>query len=150
MICRWPRPLLAFVALILAMAAILFTPAVAFAQEIQGEDTAVAPVATLTLSAFSVLVLTSLLIPTLTGLVTRLNATATVKQIITALISTIAGVVTTASQIDGTAVISLATLQYAVLSFLIATVGYLGLYKPHQADEKLGPDIGIKTIGPIG
>lgn len=130
--------------------AAFFTALPAGAQEITEEAPAVAPVAVLELSSFTVLVITSLLIPFLTGLATRLQATATVKQIVTAFISAIVGIVTTSTQVDGTAVISLATLQYAMLAFFIATVGYLGLYKPHQADAKLTPDRGILKLGPIG
>lgn len=125
--------------------AVLLGPAAAtaLAEDIPNDATAVAPVATLTLNAFTVLVITSLLIPLATGLVTKLAASATVKQIITAAISTVVGVVTTSTQVDGTAVVSLATVQYALLAFAIATVGYLGLYKPHQANAKLAPNTGL-------
>lgn len=128
----------------IALAALLGPgAAMAAAEDIPNDATAVAPVATLTLSAFTVLVVTSLLIPLATGLVTKLAASATVKQIITAAISAVVGIVTTSTEADGTAVISLATLQYALLAFAIATVGYLGLYKPHQANAKLAPNTGV-------
>ena len=127
----------------IALWLLLGTAATAAAQVIENEDTAVAPVATLTLSAFTVLVVTSLLIPLATGLVTKLQASPTVKQIVTAAISAAVGIVTTSTQADGTAVISLATVQYALLAFAIATVGYLGLYRPHQTNAKLGPNMGV-------
>lgn len=110
---------------------------------IEDEATAIAPVATLTLSEFTVLVIISLLIPLATGLVTKLQASATVKQVVTAAISTVVGIVTTSTQADGTAVVSLATVQYALLTFAIATVGYLGLYRPHDANAKLAPNSGL-------
>lgn len=128
----------------IALAALLGPAAtMAAAEDIPNDATAVAPVATLTLNAFTVLVVTSLLIPLATGLVTKLAASATVKQIITAAISAVVGVVTTSTQVDGTAVVSLTTVQYALLAFAIATVGYLGLYKPHQANAKLAPNAGV-------
>ena len=144
------RFLLAMTAIAVAVGALLFAPAAALAQEIENSDTAVAPVAGLHLDEFTVLIITSLLIPFLTGLATKVNAPASVKQIITAAISAIVGVVTTSTQVDGTAIISLTTVQYALLSFAIATVGYLGLYKPHDLDAKLAPDSGLERIGPIG
>lgn len=131
------------IAAAIVLAALLGPAAIAGAQEIPNDATAVAPVATLTLSAFTVLVITSLLIPVATGLLTKLQATATVKQVITAAIAAVVGIITTSSQADGTAVISLATVQYALLAFAIATVGYLGIYKPHALDAKLAPNAGL-------
>lgn len=126
-------------------AAVLLGPgaSAAVAQEITDDATAVAPVASLTLSAFTVVIITSLLIPLATGLVTKLAASATVKQIVTAAISAVVGIVTVSTQADGTAVVSLATLQYALLSFAIAVVGYLGLYQPHNTNAKLAPNVGL-------
>lgn len=123
--------------------AVLIGPAIAGAQDIQNDATAVAPTAALTLSAFTVLVITSLLIPVATGLLTKAAASPTVHQIVTALISIVAGVITTNTQLDGTAVVSLVTLQYAGLAFLIATAGYLGIYRPHDTNAKLVPDVGF-------
>lgn len=140
------RSMLALVAALLALMAVIATPVVAFAQEIENDATAVAPVAGLHLDEFTVLIITSLLIPLATGLITKLSASATVKQILTALISTAVAIVTTSTQVDGTAIVSLATVQYALLSFAIATVGYLGLYKPHDANAKLAPDAGVDRL----
>lgn len=130
----------------LALATIFALPGVALAQEIENDATAVAPVAGLHLDEFTVLIITSLLIPLATGLITKVSASPTVKQILTALISTAVAIVTTSTQVDGTAIVSLATVQYALLSFAIATVGYLGLYKPHDANAKLAPDKGLERL----
>lgn len=113
------------------------------AQDIPGDATAVAPVASLTVNAFLVVVLTSLLIPVATGLLTKANASPTVHQIVTAFIAMVSGVITTSTQLDGTAIISAATVQYALLAFLIATAGYLGIYRPHNTNAKLAPDAGL-------
>lgn len=120
------------------VAVVLVGPAVhAGAQEITDDTTAVAPVASLELSAFTVLVITSLLIPVATGIASRWIHSTTGLQIFTAAVSGISGAVTTSTQLDGTAVVSLATLQYALLAFLVATAGYLGIYRPHNANAKL-------------
>jgi hypothetical protein len=115
------------------------------AQEIPNDASAVAPVASLTLSAFMVLVLTSLLIPAVTGLITKSTASATVKQLVTLAVSALNGLVVTSTQSDGTALISATTAQYALLSLGIAIVSYLGIYKPHDLNNSraLMPDIGI-------
>lgn len=130
-------------ALVLGLMAVLATPSLVLAQEIPNDAPAVAPVAGLKLSEFTVLVITSLLIPLATGLITKISASATVKQIVTLALATVVGIVTTSTQVDGTAIISLTTLQYALLSFAIAVVSYLGLYKPHDANAKLAPNAGI-------
>lgn len=122
---------------------LLYPAALAGAQEIPNDAPAVAPVAGLKLTEFTVLVITSLLIPLATGLITKLNASATVKQIVTLALSTVVGIVTTSTQADGTAIISLTTVQYALLSFAIAVVSYLGLYKPHDANARLAPNAGL-------
>ena len=130
--------------LLVALFGLIGTDAImAGAQEIENDATAVAPTAALTLSAFTVLIVTSLLIPVATGLLTKAAASATVHQIVTAVISTIAGIITTSTQLDGTAVISLTTVQYAGLAFLIATAGYLGIYRPHDTNAKLVPEVGF-------
>ena len=137
------RFMLALVAIALALAAVVASPSIAFAQEIPNDAPAVAPVASLTLSAFLVLVLTSFLIPAATGLLTKVNASATVKQVVTLILSALNGLVITSTLADGTALISAATAQYALLSLGIAIVSYLGIYKPHDANSKLMPDAGL-------
>lgn len=126
-------------------AMVLVVAGPAGAQEVPqaGDAPAVAPVEVLTLSAFMVLVLTSFLIPLATGLVTKLNASATVKQVVTLVLSAVTGLVTTATQADGTAVISATSAQYALLSLGIAIVSYLGVYQPHGANTRLAPHRGI-------
>lgn len=128
---------------LIAFGVLLLGAAPALAQEIPNDAPAVAPVASLELNEFTVLVITSLLIPLATGLITKLSASATVKQIVTLALATAVGVITTGTQVDGTAIISLTTVQYALLSFAIAVVSYLGLYKPHDANAKLAANTGI-------
>lgn len=117
----------------------------AIAQEVPPADEAVAlaPAAALTLSAFFVLVLTSFLIPLAVGLLTKLQASATVKQVLTLVLSAVTGLVTTATQADGTAVISASSAQYALLALGVAIVSYLGVYKPQDANARLAPTVGF-------
>lgn len=130
---------------VLAVVAVCGAATGAAAQEVPqaGDAPAVAPVQVLTLSAFFVLVLTSFLIPLATGLVTKLRASATVKQVVTLVLSAVTGLVTTATQADGTAVISATSAQYALLSLAVAVVSYLGVYGPHATNARLAPDRGI-------
>lgn len=139
-----PRRLLQAVAVLaVALFAVLLTPVAVFAQEIPNDAPAVAPVASLTLSAFVVLVVTSFLIPLATGILTKLAASPTVKQVVTLILSAINGLVVTSTQADGTALLSLATAQYTLLSLGIAIVSYLGIYKPHDVNAKLAPEAGF-------
>lgn len=139
------RRLLCAFALVFAF---LQTPVIGFhaiagAQDITDNATAVAPVASLTLSAFTVLVLSSFLIPVVNGLLVRSGASTVVKQIVAAFLSTIAGLLTTYTQLDGTAMLSLATLQYAMLSWLVAAAGYLAVFKPLGTNDQLLPNRGL-------
>lgn len=127
----------------IVLAAIIGPAAIAGAQAIENDTTAIAPVASLTLSAFVVLVLVSFLIPVAVGLITKSTASATVKQVVLLVLSAVTGLVTTATQADGTAVISLTSVQYALLALGIAITSYLGIYKPHDTNAKLAPNAGI-------
>ena len=95
------------------------------------------------LSALTVVLLVSLVIPVATGIVTKLNAPATVKQIVALVFATANGLITTATMSDGTAVISKETLIVTLIGFGIQTATYLGIYAPHNANAKLAPNAGI-------
>jgi hypothetical protein len=110
----------------------------ALAQEIPpAEDaSALAPSGALTLTAFHVHLVVVLLIPVATGIVSRWIHNTTALQIITAAISGIVALVTVGTQLDGTAIISASSLQYAFVDFLVASAGYLMIYKPHQLNAR--------------
>lgn len=133
----------ALLVLAVFLAAFFTATGVAAGQEIPNDAPAVAPVAELTLNAFGVLVISSFLIPLATGLITKLSASATIKQVVTLILSALTGVITTSTQVDGTAVISMTTVQYSLLSLGIAIVSYLGIYAPHDANQKLAPEVGL-------
>lgn len=125
------------------LAAFFTATGVAAGQEIPNDAPAVAPAAAITLNAFLVLAVTSFLIPVATGLLTRAAASVTLKQVVTLVLAAISGIVTTSTQVDGTAVISATTAQYALLSLGIAITSYLGIWKPHAINAKLAPEAGV-------
>lgn len=97
----------------------------------------------LTLSALVVTMIVSYLIPAVTALLTKANASAWLKQFVTAVLAAANGLVVTATQIDGTAVISKQALVLALGSFIAAQASYVGLYKPHAANAKIAPAKGL-------
>lgn len=97
----------------------------------------------MTLSALIVTTIVTFLIPAVTALLTKATASTGLKQFVTALLAAINGVVVTATQVDGTAVISKQALILALGSFLAAQAAYVGLYKPHDANGKIAPDKGL-------
>lgn len=98
---------------------------------------------TITLSAFLVTLVVGYLLPLGTALLTKLRASASVKQLITAVLSAVNGFIVTSTVQDGTAVFSKETLLFAILSFVTANVGYVYTFKPHGLDEKMAPHKGI-------
>lgn len=97
----------------------------------------------LVINATGVMLLLSLVIPAVVGLVTKYNAPPVVKYVVTLLASTVASVVNAAITLDGTAVVSKEAAILAGVQFLTATLVYLGLYKPVDANAKLAPNSGI-------
>lgn len=93
--------------------------------------------------AFTVTALISLVIPVLTGLVTKVTAAPAVKQVVTIVLAAVNTLVVNATLADGTAVISKETGLLWAVSTGIAITSYLGLYKPHDANTKLSPQSGI-------
>lgn len=111
-----------------------------FGQEATG-DTPIG--ATFTLSAFWVLIIGMLLIPVATGLITKANASATVKQIVTLVISAVVSIISISRQETGIAVVSWNTVVLIVVQTLAAIATYLGVYKPHELNAKTAPAVGI-------
>jgi len=98
---------------------------------------------TITLSAFLVTLLISYLIPLVTALLTKVTASPTVKQLVTAFLAAVNGFVVAATQADGSALFTKEMLLFAVISFITANVGYISLWKPHAIDTKIAPSKGI-------
>jgi len=98
---------------------------------------------TITASAFLVTMIVSYLIPLATALITKLSASALVKQLVTAFLSAVTGFLTVSAGANGTAVFSAQSVLFAALSFAIANISYLSIFKPHDADAKILPTAGI-------
>lgn len=93
--------------------------------------------------AFTVTALVSLVIPVLTGLITRYDASPTLKQLFTIFFAAVNTIVVQSTLADGTAVISKETgLQWAV-STAIALFSYVGIYKAHDLNASLAPEKGL-------
>ena len=82
-------------------------------------------------------------IPLLTGLVTKLVASARLKAVITLFLSAVAGVVTQSLVDGGGAVLSDETLILAGIAFVQAIASYLGFWKNFDINEKLAPNQGL-------
>jgi hypothetical protein len=93
--------------------------------------------------AFVVSALLSLIIPVVTGLLTKVTAAPAVKQIITIVLAAVASLISTNTVQDGTAVISKETGLLWAMNTAIAITSYLGIYKPHDANAKLSPESGL-------
>lgn len=101
-----------------------------------------------------VMFVVSLLIPIANGLLTKYTLSSGVKAVITIVLNAVAALVLTATQADGTAVISNSTLLTFVFGTIVSVVSYLGLYKPvgltsSVPDGKLAPRSGVgPDVGP--
>lgn len=85
----------------------------------------------------------SVLLPIVVGFVTKANASTALKQIVSIAASIGTGLVVTATQVDGVAVISKQAAFYAFVAFATQTATYLGIYKPQNANAKIAPKVGI-------
>ena len=95
-----------------------------------------------------VMTVISLIIPLVTGLLTKYTLPGWIKGIITIVLNAIAAAILTATQADGTAVFSNATLMTAIYGVIISVVTYLSVYKSagltsSSPDGALAPRAGI-------
>ena len=85
----------------------------------------------------------SVLLPLLVGIVTKAHTSTTLKQVVNIAASIATGLIVTATQADGVAVISKEAAFYAFVAFAVQTATYLGIYKPQNANAALAPNLGI-------
>jgi hypothetical protein len=85
---------------------------------------------TITLSALSVSLLLGLLIPVVTGLLTKYSTSSGLKGLVTLVLNATQALVVSATVADGTAVISKETFVTFCLSLAISIATYAGVYKP--------------------
>ena len=84
-----------------------------------------------------------LLLPALTGLLTKWNASATVKQVVAIVLSAVSAIIIENTVEDGSAVLSSEVLLDAAILYGVQILSYLGLYKPHEASARLAPRFGV-------
>ena len=97
----------------------------------------------MTLTVLVTTMIVSYIIPAATSLITKASASAWLKQFVTALLAAVNALVVTATQADGTALLTKTTVLLALGSFLAAQAAYVGLFKPHNANSTIAPTKGI-------
>lgn len=97
----------------------------------------------LALTPTLVLILVSVLIPILTGLLTKINASTTLKQVVTIILAGANAVIVSNLGEDGGAVLTDSVITDALVSWTVAIASYLGVYKPHDANTKLARNTGL-------
>ena len=97
----------------------------------------------MTLSATLTATIVSVLLPLVTAFITKAAASPSVKQFVTAALSAVAGALVTATQLDGTAVISKQAALLALATFITSSSVYRNLYRPHSLNDNLAPAIGV-------
>jgi hypothetical protein len=95
------------------------------------------------LPAILVVLVVSSVLPIVTAAVTKSSASTGIKQFVTALLSAASGLLVTATQLDGTAVISKESAVAALTVFILAQATYLGFWKPHAINAKVAPTVGL-------
>lgn len=104
----------------------------------------------MTLTVLVTTMIVSYAIPALTALITKADASAWLKQFVTAFLAAANVLIVTATQADGTALLTKSTVLLALGSFLAAQASYVGLFKPHAVNAKLAPNVGLGTSDPGG
>ena len=97
----------------------------------------------MTLSAFIVTLVVTMVIPALVALITKSEASVGIKQFITALLAAVTGALVTATQLDGTAVLGKESVLLALSTFILSQATYWGLWRPHEVNKKLAPEAGL-------
>ena len=95
----------------------------------------------LTLSAAWLTIVSGLLIPLLTGLVTKLGASYTLKGFITVVLSVAAGFL--ASVVSSQGVVDTEVILNTFVTLGIATMSFFHVYSPAGADQVLAPNFGL-------
>ena len=98
----------------------------------------------LTLATGWVTLLSGLVIPLVTGLITKLDASVGTKSIITILLSAAAGIAATVVNEGG--ILTTDTLLNALVTWGLALGAFYGLYSPFNTDARLAPDFGLGRV----
>jgi chromate transport protein ChrA len=100
------------------------------------------------LDATVAMFISGVLIPILVGLVTKLGAPPALKAILHALLAAIAGLIITATTLDGVAVFSRESLVSAFIAWITGVAAYLGFLKPTQISPAVNHATANFGIGP--
>jgi hypothetical protein len=90
-----------------------------------------------------VTVIIGTVLPLLTGLLTKLQASDTVKGVVNLTLAAASGVITAGLVADGGALISREALIYAVLAWVQSVATYLGIWKSLDINARLIPTKGL-------
>ena len=96
--------------------------------------------AQVSLSALTVTIIISLLIPIVVGIITKYSVPSYIKGLITLVLNAVNALLTTALVADGTAVISKPTFIAWFLGLAISVATYAGVYKPLGVTSTPNPD----------
>lgn len=91
--------------------------------------------------------LIGVVIPIVTGIVTKYTLPAGAKAIIMLFLNAVAGFLVTATTADGVAVFSRQTFFTAALSFVVAVASYAGLYRPLNVTSSTPNGALLPTMG---
>jgi len=97
----------------------------------------------LNLSAAAVTFVVSVLLPLANGIVTKFNASNTVKIVVSMTTAAIAALIVQATVADGSAIFTKELVERAIFMYLVQLLTYLGVYKPQATHAKLLPEKGI-------
>jgi uncharacterized membrane protein len=97
----------------------------------------------MTIDAFLVTVLLSLVIPVLVSALTKAAAPDWVKDVANLILTGVAALITTATQVDGTAVISWVTFREWALALAISIAMYVKVWKAVGLNDRMLPNIGL-------
>lgn len=97
----------------------------------------------MTVSALTVTMIVAYILPAAVALLTKSAASAWVKQFVGALLAAATGVIVTATQLDGQAVISKSAVLLALGPFLSTQAACKGLWEPHSINARLAPGVGL-------
>ena len=104
--------------------------------------------ASFVIAAPVVMTVISLIIPLITGLLTKYTLPGWVKGLITIVLNAIGALIVTSTQADGTAVMSNAALMTCIYGVIVSVVSYVSVYKSagltsSTPDAKLAPRAGL-------
>ena len=103
------------------------------------------------LDATVAMFISGVIIPILVGLVTKLHASSALKAILHAFLSAVAGLIITATALDGVAVFSRESLVLAFMTWITGVAAYFGFLVPTQVSTKINlatKDVGIGPSAP--